>query len=263
MDMSLTVEGLSFRYGVEPILADVDLALQPGQVLCLLGANGCGKTTLLKVLGGLRRPTRGQVLLGGVPLEAVGPVDLAKRIGMVFQEHQPAFPYTALEVVMMGRTPYLGAFQQPSKLDFFLARQALAEMGIAHLEGRPYTNISGGERQLVFMARVLAQDPDVILLDEPTSHLDLQNQGKVLAMVRGFARRGFAMVMSTHAPEQAFACADQVAIMKRGEPPIVGDPKLVMTSQNLKWAYDVDINTITAPDPFTGEERRFFIPRGK
>jgi len=165
----LQVRGAAFGYDDREVFGGLDFEVCAGETLCILGANGCGKTTLLRCLGGGLRLKRGKIALAGRDLAALGPIEIARTMGFVFQEHSAPFPFPVLEVVRMGRAPYLSFLAQPSKRDTAIAEQALEMVGMAHLRDKPYTRISGGERQLVLIARTLAQQPRVILLDEPTS----------------------------------------------------------------------------------------------
>lgn len=251
----IIVEKLSFTYGHGFGLEDVNLRVRAGEVVTLLGPNGSGKTTLLKCINALLKPRLGCVYVDGKDVLRMKGDELAKLMGYVPQLHNPTFPYTVLDVVLMGRTPHLGTFQQPSKADVQKAEEALKMVGLHHLRGRPYTDISGGERQLVLIARALAQEPRVILLDEPTAHLDFKNQFKVLKVVRSIAKeRGVAIIMSLHDPNLAYLFSDTIALMKGGRIVACGRPEDVITEENIKAVYEMDIKII-------GNEReRLVIP---
>jgi iron complex transport system ATP-binding protein len=162
----------AFGYGRGDVFRGLNLSVGAGEVVCLLGPNGCGKTTLLRCLGGSLHLRQGSVFLGAQNIASLPVEQIAKRVGIVHQEHTMLFPYAVLEMVRMGRSAYLGMFSSPSPRDTQISDQALESVGIAHLRAKPYTQISGGERQLALVARALAQEPEVLLLDEPTSHLD-------------------------------------------------------------------------------------------
>jgi iron complex transport system ATP-binding protein len=243
----LAVESLGFRYpsreGVE-VFDDISLGVRPGEVLMLLGPNGTGKSTLLKCMAGLLSPQRGRVCLDGVDISRLGPARLAKRIACVPQSSISTFPFKVRDVVVMGRAPHLNTLASPSRSDIAIADRVLREIGIVHLADRTCHQISAGEWQLVLIARALAQQPDVLLLDEPTSHLDVGNQVRILTSVRQLAGRGFTIVMATHAPDQAFMAADRVAIVKQGGLMAHGTPEDVLTPETLRQAYGVNVEVV-------------------
>jgi iron complex transport system ATP-binding protein len=240
-DPLVCVRGASFRYGQRTILRDLDLDVQRGEILSVLGPNGCGKTTLLRCIAGALAPSDGSVQVGGDEVRSLAPPALARRIGFLFQDHTPSFPFAIRDVVLMGRAPHLGFFGFPGSRDRALADQALERVGMLHLGDRPYTRVSGGERQLVLLARILVQEPDVILLDEPTAHLDLRNQVLTLRMVRSLAADGMTMIMTTHDPNHALWFGGRAALMKDGRFIAVGPAREVMTDATLTSTYDVDV----------------------
>ncbi len=245
MTTRIQVQNATFSYGSRPIFCNLDLDLAKGQILSLLGPNGCGKTTLLRCTAGLLPLQSGKVLLNGVDLTTLDETRRAQVLGFVFQEHNVLFPYQVLEVVRMGRAPHLGLFSVPTARDTEIALQAIQTVGLQDLVHKRYTEISGGERQLALIARALAQEPEVLLLDEPTSHLDFGNQMLVLETVRRLAReRGLAVLMATHAPDHALFAADRVALMKDGAFLALGSPDEAMTEQNLRALYRIDIRMV-------------------
>jgi iron complex transport system ATP-binding protein len=245
MATRLSLQAVSFSYGSRPIFEGLDLELGEGEILSLLGPNGCGKTTLLRCVAGLLPLQTGEILLDGKNLTTLDETRRAQIMGFVFQEHTVLFPYSVLEVVRMGRAPHLGLFSVPSARDTYIARQALETVGLQILAQERYTQISGGERQLVLVARALAREPQVLLLDEPTSHLDFGNQMLVLETVRRLAgERGLAVLMATHAPDHALFVADRVALMKSGGFLAVGTPGDVMTEDNLRTIYRIDVRMV-------------------
>ena len=237
----VSVRAATFRYGQQEVLKGLDLDIYRGEVLAILGPNGCGKTTLLRCIGGASHVLAGSVRLGDVDVGSLLPPDRARKIGFLFQEHTPAFPLAVRDVVVMGRAPHLGIFGSPGPSDFAMADEALARVGMAHLRHRPYTQVSGGERQLVLLARTLAQKPDVILLDEPTAHLDFHNQVLTLGIIRSLAAEGITMVMTTHDPNHALWFGGRAALMKSGRFVAVGRASDVITDTTLSATYDTDV----------------------
>ncbi len=239
MGVILQVDGLGFRYGksTEPVFADLDMQIKQGEVFCILGPNGIGKSTLLKCLAGIELASSGNVRLLERNLSDYSRSQAARVIAYVPQMHQGAFAFTVFDAVLMGRAPHVGPFSAPSANDRRIAQEVIESMGIGHLADKPYTEISGGERQLVLFARILAQEPQLLLLDEPTSHLDFGNQVQVLALVQQLAERGMAVVMTSHFPDHAFLVSHQAAIMTNGGFEIQGDPRDVITEARLTAAY--------------------------
>lgn len=245
MASRIRLQNATFSYGERLIFCDLDLDLAEGQILSLLGPNGCGKTTLLRCTAGLLPLQSGKVLLNGADLTALDETRRAQVLGFVFQEHNVLFPYQVLELVRMGRAPHLGLFSVPTAHDTEIAQRAIETVGLKNLSHKRYTEISGGERQLALIARALAQEPQVLLLDEPTSHLDFGNQMLVLETVRQLAKeQGLAVLMATHAPDHALFVADRVALMKGGKFLALGSPEEAMTEENLRSLYRIDIKMV-------------------
>ncbi len=250
--MTLAVADLAFGYRGAPIGHDVSWSLGAGEVLCLLGPNGSGKTTLLKTLLGLIPAQGGTITLDGRDLARHSRAELARRVGYVPQAHTAFFPFTVREVVLMGRAARVGLFSAPSAHDREAAHQALEALGITHLAHRTYTTISGGERQMTLIARALAQEPQILVMDEPTASLDFGNQTQVIGRVAALAASGLAIVLSTHDPDHAFACADQVALLRGGQMIALGPPQETLTAAMLKRLYGIDV-TVT----YVGEIGRY------
>lgn len=252
----ISLRGGSFRYGEHEIFGDLDFDLAAGDICCLLGPNGCGKTTLLRCLSGLLKLNSGEVLLDGRDLMGMSEVERARQLGFVFQEHDIHFPYSVSQIVQMGRAPHLGFFSVPSRQDMQIVADALAVVGIAHLQERRYTEISGGERQLALIARALAQQPGVLLLDEPTSHLDFGNQMLILETVGELARgSGLAVIMATHFPDHALLISNKVALMHGGRFAATGRPQDVISEDSLKALYGVDVQIIAVDHQASGRTR--------
>jgi iron complex transport system ATP-binding protein len=272
----LTIEGVSFSYSASPtwsgaglrpgqVLRHVSLSAGPGDLVGLLGPNGSGKTTLLRIAAGLLRPVAGSVTLDGAPLARVPRAAIARRIAVVPQETHPAFDYTVLEMVLMGRYPHLGAFALESPDDVAAARRALAATGTAPLEERPFTTLSGGEKQRVVIASALAQlEPAVesgfsrtharglLLLDEPTASLDLGYQLEVAQLVRRLhAERGIGVMVSTHDLNFAASLCRRLVVLKAGEVIAAGPTADVLTPALIRRLYGVEAEI--APHPRTGQ----------
>lgn len=242
--MSLAAKNLGFGYRDRRVGSGVTLELTPGEVLCLLGPNGSGKTTLFKTLLGLLPPQEGMVLIGERNAGTLARDAIARQISYVPQTHGAFFPYTVREVVLMGRTAHLGLFAAPSARDHGAALDAIRRMGIAHLADATYTRISGGERQLALIARALAQEARMVIMDEPTANLDFGNQVRVLERIRALANEGIGVLLSTHDPDHAFLCADRVAMLHAGRLMACGAPAEVMTAENLHRLYGVEVAVV-------------------
>ena len=257
--MKLSVENLSFGYPGHVVGEEVSFFLDAGEVLCLLGPNGAGKTTLFKTILGLVAPLGGAVMADGSPIEQWSRQRLACLFGYVPQAQLGFFPFTIREVVLMGRTARMGLFSTPSAADLATAEQLLWFLGLNHLADRPYTEVSGGERQLALVARALAQEPQVLVMDEPTASLDFGNQVRVLSEIKMLAQRGIAVILSTHDPDQAFLCAQRVAILHQGHLAHVGAPRDVITPTILKAVYGVEVE-IREVESGTGEKHSICLP---
>jgi iron complex transport system ATP-binding protein len=247
----LAASGVSFGYSAPRqgtrafALHDVDVAVARGSLTGLLGPNGCGKTTLLKLLSGVFHPDRGEVTLEGRPLSAIPRKDAARRIATVPQETHPAFDYTCMEMVLMGRHPHLGPFELEGPGDVAIALEALAATGTAHLAQRQYMTLSGGEKQRVVIAGALAQAADVLLLDEPTASLDVGFQFDVASLLlRLNADRGVTMVLATHDLNLAASLCDTLVLMRDGRVVAAGETRAVLTADSVREIYDIDAEVV-------------------
>lgn len=245
--MRLEASDLAFGYPERRVGEHVSLAVGPGEVLCLLGPNGSGKTTLFRTLLGLLPAQAGEVLLGGDPVAALPRREIAQRIAYVPQGHVPPFPFPAHEVVLMGRTARLGPFSQPGASDHEAATVALESLGVGDLAAADYTRLSGGQRQLVLIARALAQEAPLLVMDEPTASLDFGNQALVLGELKRLADRGLGIILSTHDPTHAMATGTRVALLKAGRLVADGAPADVLTAEHLTEVYDVPIGVEHLP----------------
>ena len=239
--MQLEARDLAIGYRGHLVGRDIALSLAPGEVLCLLGPNGAGKTTLFRTLLGLQPALAGAVLIDGAPLAALPPAEIARRLAYVPQAHVTEFSFTVLDVVLMGRTARLKAFASPGAHDERIAHEKLATLGIAELAAHDYTRISGGQRQLALIARALAQEAPILVLDEPTASLDFGNQALVLARIRELATQDFGIVLSTHDPDHALMVATRVAIIADGGLRAIGPPAEVITAEMLSAIYRTEV----------------------
>jgi iron complex transport system ATP-binding protein len=241
------VRGASFKFGERWIFSSIDIDVYCGEVLTILGPNGCGKSTLLRCIGGALSLAQGSVCIGNEDLSRLDPRSRARKLGFLFQDHTPTFPFAVRDVVSMGRTPHLSFFGAPSPQDAALAEEALDKVGIRHLKDRAYTELSGGERQLVLLARTLVQEAQVILLDEPTAHLDFKNQVQCLKAIGTLAAQGVTMIMTAHDPNHALLFSGRVVLMKADGSILVGLASNLLTDATLSAAYGVNIEVFFAP----------------
>ena len=246
MDM-IKVKNAQFSYnGMGNIFEDIGFSVGKGEVLSILGPNGCGKTTLLKCINGLLKLKKGEVYIEDKNLNSLGRNEIGKKIGYVPQSHDVAFPYTVLEMVLMGRAAHLGLFSSPSSKDIEIAREAIETLGLSHLINRSYSNISGGEAQLVLIARALTAQPTVLLLDEPTSHLDFKNQMVILNTVERLSKeKNITVIMTTHFPNHALSISDRALLLGNGKTGIMGDTEDIITEDNLRDVFGIDVRIIS------------------
>ena len=248
MSAGLRFEGVAVRLGGADVLRGIDLDVAPGEVVGLLGRNGAGKTTLLRTATRVIAPDAGSVRVDGDPVTALSRRELARRVAVVPQETHVPFPFRVAEVVLMGRTPHLGAFAFESPADLERAQQALERMGVAHLADRSILEVSGGERQLVMVSRALVQDPRALIFDEPTAFLDLAHRVQVLGAVRELARDGRAALVVTHDLTLAARFCDRLALLADGRVLAAGPPAEVLDPQRLREAYGVEVQVVPGPD---------------
>ena len=245
---ALALEGVRASLGGREVLCGVSLELRAGEVLGLVGANGAGKTTLLRAASGVLRPDAGRVLLAGRPLASVARRELARQIAVVPQDAPFAFPFRAGEAVLMGRSPHLPRLAFEGPRDLAIARASLAQVGIEALADRSILELSGGERQLVLLARALAQEPRVLLLDEPTAHLDLRHRLQVLELVRELAGAGRSALVVSHDLSLAARSCDRLALLAAGRVLRVGPPAEVLSSEAVHEAFGIEADVVAGPD---------------
>jgi len=246
MTVTLSARGVGLRLGETTVLADVDLEVRAGEVLALVGPNGAGKTSLLSLLAGDLAPSSGEVLLDGRPVMAHRPTELARRRGVLLQENRLSFPFEVLDVVRMGRAPWRGTPLEDDD-DAAVAR-AMGAAEVVHLARRTFPTLSGGEKSRSSFARVLAQDPRVLFLDEPTAALDIRHQERTLALARERAGAGDAVVVVLHDLSLAAAYADRILLLSRGRVAAAGTPAEVLDAELLSRVYDHPVETLERAD---------------
>lgn len=243
--MILEVKDLSFGYEKNRTLFEhVTFSVGKGEIFCILGSNGIGKTTLLNCIANLLSPQKGSIYLHGKRLEELSLKEIAQKISYVPQMHNAAYAYEVQDYVVMGRAPYLGTFAQPSPKDYALAQETLKELGILHLAERPYTELSGGERQLVSIARAIVQEPEIIILDEPTNHLDYGNQFRMIQLISRLSQKGYGIILTSHMPDHVMQLNGNVGVLGRDGKLQVGTTEQIMTKENLEDLYQVGIHMV-------------------
>jgi iron complex transport system ATP-binding protein len=240
---ALTIDNLSFNYspGI-PVLRDIALSVHPGEFLSVVGPNGSGKSTFLKICGRIHAPDRGTVSLYGRSLSSIPRNELARRIGYVFQDHTVHFPFTVYEVVLMGRAPHTRGALFEGEEDHAIAMRMMEKTDIAHLATQAVSRLSGGERQRAFIARALAQQPEIMLLDEPNAHLDIAHQVEIFGLMKELNREsGLTVVAVSHDLNLAASYSDRIALLLCGGLVAVGSPDEVLTSNVIREVFRTDV----------------------
>ncbi|MDR1572564.1 MAG: ABC transporter ATP-binding protein [Clostridiales Family XIII bacterium] len=240
--MNIEVRGLSFSYGARQALRDVGFSAGPGEIVSVLGPNGAGKSTMFRCIMGFLRTERGAVLIDGDDIRGLGRRELARRLAYIPQAAAPVFNHTVLETVLMGLSGRVAFGRAPGKAHVAAALETLESLGIAHLRDRGCLEISGGERQLAFLARALAQDARILVMDEPTANLDYGHQHGALERARSLALEGYTVVMSTHSPEHAFLYSTRVLALCGGRAVAEGRPGEVLTEGLLESLYGIGVS---------------------
>ncbi len=247
MTALLSTQSLAYGHPGRTLGRDINLEVHAGEVLCVLGPNGGGKTTLFRTLLALLPAHAGSITLSGKPLESYNPAERARQMAYVPQAGNSYFAFSVRDVVLMGRTAHLGLFAAPGEKDLSAAEAALAELHIGPLAEKPFTQISGGERQLALIARALAQEAPLLIMDEPTASLDFGNQSLILNEILRLKASGRSVLFCTHDPDHALQCADRALLLHRGNVLALGNPRAVVTAANLKTLYGVDVELIDSP----------------
>jgi iron complex transport system ATP-binding protein len=237
----ISLQNVAIGYDDCQLVGEIDLELRDGSTTCLMGPNGVGKTTLFKTILGLLPPLGGRILIGGHDIATMRREEIARRIAHVPQAYHGDPSHTVIDIVVMGRTARLGLFSTPGRDDTAAAWRALEAVGIAGIGDRSADRISGGQRQLMLIARALAQDTEVIVMDEPTANLDLGNRMALLDHVRALSAKGLSLLVSTHEPEDAFVIADRVAVLGRGRRFEVGAVDEILTAVRLSDLYGLEL----------------------
>ena len=243
----IEIKNVSCGYKGKVVVSDFSATIRAGEIMCLLGPNGVGKTTLFKCILGILPLMSGSITYNGQDIREFNTAQMARIIAYVPQAHTPPFAFNAYDVVAMGRTAHLGLTGRPSKEDMRIAAECMDRLGIGHLADRIYTELSGGERQMVLIARALAQEPAFLMMDEPTSNLDFGNQARVLENICNLAASGLGIIMTTHEPDHVFQCGANVSLMMNGKKYLSGSSEQIITENNLGSAYGIEVAVVNTP----------------
>lgn len=257
--MGFTISHLSGGYGRGDVCKDITCSVEHGDILCVLGPNGCGKSTLFKLILGVLKKSTGDITLNGQSLCGLSDRDLARKVAYIPQQHTPTFSFTVLEMVLMGRTSHFGAFSMPNPSDTAQAMEALKRLDIAHLAQSNYMLLSGGQQQLVLIARAICQKSCVLIMDEPAANLDYANAQKVMSIIQSIAQDGYIVILSTHSPEQPFSWGSKVLLMKEGQGYAFGTPHAVLTVDTLHAVYGIHMDIVHVQDR-NGNPRTLCLP---
>lgn len=255
--MRVAVRGVSLAYSAEPVLRDVDLEVREGEILAVVGPNGAGKSTLLRAISGALRPQEGVIYLDFQAVWSFSARERARKLAMVEQGAQPAFDFTVQELVELGRVPHLGRLQGFRSVDQAAVARALAFTGLTDLAHRRWSELSGGEKQRALLAMAFAQEPEVLLLDEPTAHLDVAHQIELMQLISKFAEKGGTVIMALHDLNLALAFAHRLALLHRGRLLACGAPKDVLTPALLREVFGVE--ALVRTHPLTGRVYVHFL----
>ena len=239
--MRLEIKGGVCGYRNIPIIENVNIDFEQGEIVGILGPNGVGKTTVFKSILNLLPLIDGYIYLDNVDKRKISFKEFSKYVGYVPQSNNPPFPFTVPDVVVMGRVSRLKRFERPTAKDYMIAYKALDILEVSYLRNKVFTEISGGERQMVLIARALAQNPKLLVMDEPTANLDLGNQIRVLSTIKKLSKMGLGVLMTTHSPDHAFLCCDRIILLTKSKEILTGTVDDIVTEENLKKAYKIDV----------------------
>ncbi len=252
----MEVQNLSFSYGSHKVLKNISFSSNYGEFLSVLGANGVGKSTLFSCMLRLLKPSEGTILIDGTDISALSAKELARHIAYIPQSHNPVFNYSVFDMALMGATAQLGNLASPKETHFRRVDAALEQLGISHLRERGYAQLSGGERQLTLIARALVQDAKILIMDEPSSSLDYGNRVHVMKTARDLTRQGYAVIQSTHDPDQAYLYSDKILALHEGRVLACGTPQDIMESSLISKLYGVEVEICHI------KEHAFCVPKG-
>lgn len=255
--MVLEVKDLTYSYRNIKVLDKVSFAVEDSELLCILGPNGAGKSTMFKCILQLLKGYKGEILLDNKKLKEYKIQELARIVAYIPQSHNPVFSYSVTEMVLMGTASQNSPLSKPTKSQINIVEESLEKIGISYLKDRSFVNLSGGERQLVLIARALAQKAKILVMDEPTSDLDYGNQIRVLNTVKELTKEGYTIIQSTHNPDQAFLYADKVLALYNHKVLSFGTPKYIINSGLIKKLYNVDVELNSLYD----DKIRICIPK--
>ena len=255
--MSMKIENLKFSYGKHDVLKSIDFTAEYGEFLSVLGPNGAGKSTLFRCMLGILKPSEGYVEIDGSKIGEIGETELARKMAYIPQSHSPVFNFTVKDMVLMGTTSQIGRFSSPGKTEMKIAEDAMERLEISHLRDRGYGNISGGERQMVLIARAIAQQAKILIMDEPSANLDFGNKFRVMNAVKNLTKEGYAVIQSTHDPDQAFLYSDKILAIREGQILAWGSPKDVMNKELISRLYHVDVEVCSLKE----DKIRICVPK--
>lgn len=258
--MSIELRDLSFSYGTHDVLHNINFSAEPGDLVGVLGPNGVGKSTMFRCMLGFFRHFKGDILIDGVDIRTMSNTQMAQHMAYIPQSTVPVYNYTVLDMVLMGTTGQLKMLSSPGRKQIEAARAALDSLGISYLADRGFGQISGGERQLVLIARAVVQNAKILIMDEPTANLDYGNQFRVMEHVQKLTREGYTILLSTHNPEHALLFANQVLILQKGRVLAAGNSGEVLTQELLSQLYGIDVRIHTADHD--GRTYRICMPVG-
>ncbi len=257
--MLLEIRNVCGGYGHGDVVKNVSCQADAGEILCMMGPNGCGKTTLFRMLLGSVPLGQGSIRIDGKETVCMSPKELASLVAYIPQSHTPIFAYTVLDVVIMGRAAHFSAFETPKEIDRQAAFDALEKVNALHLANQKYTTLSGGQRQLILIARAICQSAKILVMDEPEANLDYANHQLLMEVVEDLAQKGYCILMSTHAPEHPVSHGSKVLLMRQGQVSAFGSPERVITPENLEAVYGIEMDVVTVRDRY-GKRRTICLP---